>query len=71
LRLQVDAVEGIISTGRYRFNANDQPLQTRKTISDVWPDHHLHVFIGLLAGVGKLAAENAGGECSIAPAQDI
>lgn len=67
-------VEGIISAGRYWPNANDQPLRARKTISDVWPEQppydHLHVFIGLPAGVGKLTAE----ECFIrlfAPAQDI
>ena len=78
MHLQVDVVEGIISVGRYRPNANDQPLRARKTISDVWPEQlppgHLYVFIGLPAGVGKLTAEDTGGECFrflFAPAQDI
>ena len=56
---------GVIYAGQYRLNASDQRLQTRKMISDVWPDHHLHVFIGLPAGMGKLAAEDTGGECFI------
>jgi len=61
LHPQVDAdfddVEQIISAGQYRPNANNQPLQTRREISDVWPEKpdcdRLHVFVSLPDGVGS------------------
>jgi len=63
LHLQIDvdprdrAIMALMNAGRYRPNVNNQPLQPRKEISDVWPgqphSEHLQVFVSRLGGVGR------------------
>jgi hypothetical protein len=65
-------------SGGYLPSANHPSLKPPTKICDVWdeqpPEERIHVFVGLLHGVGEPTADNTGGECFIRlddQAQDI